>query len=95
MGRLIRSDGNGGYIISKGVALAIGIITLCSLVWGIATGYTMQAAVRPFEQRVAKLEKISDDRTMFLQQHCISEAERFAEIDRKMDLILYRLEQNR
>jgi hypothetical protein len=89
---MIRSDGNGGYIISRGLAIAISILTLCSLVWGMSSAYVAQASVRPFEMRVAKLEKISEDRTVYLQQHCINEAEKFAEINRKMDLILYRIE---
>jgi len=93
--RAIRSDGNGGYIVSKGFALAIAIVTLCSLVWGVASGYTVSQTVKPFEARVQKLEKISEDRTLFLQQHCIAEAERNAKMDAKMDLIIQKLDEKK
>lgn len=95
MGKLIRSDGNGGLIVSKGVALTLSIITLCSVVWACSSSYVVGQTVKPFEQRVAKLEKISEERTVFLQQHCILEAERNAKIDAKMDLILEKLEEQK
>jgi len=95
MGRILRSDGNGGIVISKGLAVTLTIITLCSVVWSISSAYVVQVAVEPFEKRVEALERISADRAVFLQQHCVNEAERFAEINRKIDLILYRVDHNR
>ena len=92
MGRIVRSDGNGGIIVSKGLAVTLTIITLCSVVWSISSAYVVQVAVEPFEKRVETLERISEERAIFLQHHCVNEAERFAEINRKIDLILYRVD---
>lgn len=93
MGKLIKSDGNGGIVISKGLALVLSFLGLASFIWAASSSYTIAVMVRPFEERVAKLERTDDERALFLQAHCIAEAEKFNEINRKMDLILYKVEE--
>jgi hypothetical protein len=56
MTKVMRGDGNGCIIVSKWIAAFIGFLTLASIVWGMATSYSMKTEVVPIAKKVTSLE---------------------------------------
>jgi len=95
--KAIKSDGNGGLNMSKTVAATLAVITLLSLVWGISTSFSRTQQMRPVEMRVERLENSCSvivtrqtDMEKQVREQEISNADRLARIETKLDALLNR-----
>jgi len=84
MSKLIRSDGNGCLVVSKYVGMLIAILTLTSIIWGMATSYAMKTDIRPVAADVLQL-KIRTER---LEQSHSDQKVQLARLESKIDILI-------